>query len=156
MVPPGGRHGSVKGEANLGLMYVKGRGVRQDYAEARKWFRLAADHGNVSALNHLGAIYALGKGVPQSYAEASKYYRQAAGRGDTQAASLVTRIKDAQAREKERAQPVSLLSSRTPIEPSIFRFSSPEREERIVSFGGPPGGYRPMASHFMAPHFGRR
>jgi TPR repeat protein len=31
---------------NLGLMYYNGKGVRQDYAEAVKWYLLAAEQGN--------------------------------------------------------------------------------------------------------------
>ena len=35
----------------------KGQGVPQDYAEAVKWYRLAADQGNASAQNNLGFMY---------------------------------------------------------------------------------------------------
>jgi uncharacterized protein len=31
---------------NIGLMYKNGNGVVQDYAEALKWYRLAAEQGN--------------------------------------------------------------------------------------------------------------
>ena len=41
------RHAAEQGNAdaqnNLGFMYDKGRGVQQDYAEAVRWYRLAAD-----------------------------------------------------------------------------------------------------------------
>ena len=43
------REHAAKGEAsaqfNLGLMYAKGQGVTQDYAEAVRWYRKAADQG---------------------------------------------------------------------------------------------------------------
>ncbi len=35
--------------ANLGILYDKGRGVSQDFAEASKWFRKAAEQGYVNA-----------------------------------------------------------------------------------------------------------
>ena len=34
-------------QSNLGLMYMEGFGVTQDFTEAVKWFRKAADQGNV-------------------------------------------------------------------------------------------------------------
>jgi uncharacterized protein len=62
-------------------MYGKGQGVRQDYADALKWFHLAADHGDVDAQFNIGGMYEHGQGVPQDYAEAVKWYRLAAERG---------------------------------------------------------------------------
>jgi hypothetical protein len=62
-------------------MYAKGQGVPQDYAEAVKWYRLAANQGDAFAQFHLGLMYAKGQGVPQDYAEAVKWYRLAANQG---------------------------------------------------------------------------
>ena len=47
-----------------GTMYAKGQGVLQDYAEAVKWYRLAAAQGNAMAQANLGLRYAKGEGVP--------------------------------------------------------------------------------------------
>jgi uncharacterized protein len=44
-------------------MYANGRGVQKDYAEALKWYRLAADQGLASAQHNLGFMYANGWGV---------------------------------------------------------------------------------------------
>ena len=41
--------GDAHAQALLGEMYEKGRGVRQDYAEAVKWFRQAAEQGHAVA-----------------------------------------------------------------------------------------------------------
>ena len=49
--------GSVEAANNLGIMYNFGRGVQQDYAEAAKWYRRAADQGNAKAQGTLGARY---------------------------------------------------------------------------------------------------
>ena len=57
----------------------------QDYAEAVKWYRLAADQGYADAQNNLGVMYDQGQGVPQNYAEAVKWYRLAADQGDAAA-----------------------------------------------------------------------
>jgi TPR repeat protein len=55
--------------------------VPQDYAEAVKWFRKAADQGDAKAQLNLGFAYNTGQGVPQSSAEAVKWYRLAADQG---------------------------------------------------------------------------
>jgi uncharacterized protein len=59
-------------------MYDMALGVPQDYAEAAKWYRLAAEQGSASAQNTLGTMYHGGIGVSQDYAEAVKSYRLAA------------------------------------------------------------------------------
>jgi hypothetical protein len=65
----------------LGLKYLTGDGVPQDYAEAAKWFRQAAEQGLAVAQLHLGIMHRKGMGVPRDDAEAAKWYRQAAEGG---------------------------------------------------------------------------
>ncbi len=65
-------------QLNLGTMYDNGRGVAQDYGDAVKWYRRAAEQGNALAQFNLGVMYANGQGVAQDYAEAVKWYRRAA------------------------------------------------------------------------------
>ena len=57
----------------------------QDYTEAAKWYRLAAEQGNAVAQLAIGVMYDSGKGVPQDSAEAVKWYRLAAEQGDPMA-----------------------------------------------------------------------
>src|SRR5215472_6965852 len=45
------------------LLFFGGRGVPQDYAEAAKWFRKAADQGNADAQYGLGLLYFKGLAV---------------------------------------------------------------------------------------------
>jgi uncharacterized protein len=54
---------------------------RSDYAEAARWFRLAADQGDAEAQTSLGYLYLFGQGVPQNDAEAVRLYRLAADQG---------------------------------------------------------------------------
>ena len=42
----------------------------QDYAEAVRWYKKAADQGDADAQYDLGVAYYNGEGVPQDYAEA--------------------------------------------------------------------------------------
>ena len=66
-------------------MYDSGQGVPQDYAEAVKWYRLAAEQGNAKAQYNLGVMHDKGQGVPEDYAEAVKWYRLAAEQGNAKA-----------------------------------------------------------------------
>ena len=43
------------------VMYDNGKGVPQDYAEAVKWYRLAAEQGYARAQYNLGLMYDNGK-----------------------------------------------------------------------------------------------
>jgi TPR repeat protein len=63
-------------------MYLRGKGVPQDYSEALLWIRKAADHGDARAQSALGYMYYNGEGVAQDYAEAVHWYRKAAEQGD--------------------------------------------------------------------------
>ena len=62
-------------------MYAEGQGMPQNYTEAVKWYRLAADQGDADAQTNLGTMYYFGKAVPQDYGEAMKWYRLAAEQG---------------------------------------------------------------------------
>ena len=46
LVPEGRRAGCCQAQFNLGVMYAEGRGVAQDYAEAVRWYRKAAEQGD--------------------------------------------------------------------------------------------------------------
>jgi hypothetical protein len=73
--------GDANAQFNLGTMYLKGRGVPQDYAQALSWFHKAAEQGNAFAQNNLGFMYYFGQGVPEDYAQAAYWYRKAAEQG---------------------------------------------------------------------------
>ena len=64
-------------------LYFKGRGVAQDYSEAARWYRLAADRGNAAAQYNLGISYARGDGVPQDNVLAHMWFNLAATRFTT-------------------------------------------------------------------------
>jgi len=65
----------------LGEMYSKGNGAPQDYKEAAKWYRLAADQGHALGQKHLSELYDAGRGVPHDEAEAAKWCQIAAEQG---------------------------------------------------------------------------
>ncbi len=78
-------HGNTKAQYNLGLHYANGRGVKQDYAIAVKWYTKAAEQGDVKAQCNLGWCYENGRGVKQDYATAVKWYTKAAEQGNARA-----------------------------------------------------------------------
>jgi len=51
-----------KAQSILGFMYVNGRGVPQDDAEAVKWYRKAAEQGDADARNALAEMRRQGRG----------------------------------------------------------------------------------------------
>lgn len=53
----------------------------ENYAEALKWYRRAAEHGYVYAQYNLGLMYYSGQGMSCNYTEAVKWYRKAAEQG---------------------------------------------------------------------------
>lgn len=66
----------------VGLSYVNGQGVAQDYREARLWFEKAAASGHAGAMNYLGVLYNSGLGVPLYYEKAREWQMKAAAAGD--------------------------------------------------------------------------
>jgi TPR repeat protein len=56
-------------------------GVPQDYAEAVKWFRRAAEQGQAGAQYNLGLMYGNGDGVPQDHMLAHMWFNLAAAQG---------------------------------------------------------------------------
>ena len=81
--------GDAHAQALLGNMYANGRDVRQDYAEAVRWYRQAAEQGHAVAQKNLGVMYYEGRGVRQDDAEAVRWYRQAAAQGFAAAQTLL-------------------------------------------------------------------
>ncbi len=53
----------------------------EDYQEALKWFREAAELENAVAMNSLGVMYQKGQGVPADYARAMQWLQKAAEKG---------------------------------------------------------------------------
>jgi hypothetical protein len=88
------QEGDANAQTYIGAGYVEGQRVSQNYVEAVKWWRLAADQGDAKAQYNLGAMYSNGEGVPQDYAEAVKWYQLAADQGDTEAQSNLALIYD--------------------------------------------------------------
>ena len=85
--------GNASAQYNLGVMYAKGQGVRQDYAEAVRWYRQAAEQGDATAQNNLGDMYLNGHGVRQDRALAQEWFGKACQNGDQDGCNNYQRLK---------------------------------------------------------------
>lgn len=72
-----------------GEKYENRQGVTHDYAEAVKWYRMAAEQNYAKAQFNLGWCYQDGRGVEKNDMEAIKWWRRAAENNDADVQSLV-------------------------------------------------------------------
>ena len=110
--PAAAEQGNDAAQNVLGVMYVSGKGVPQDYAEAARWFRLSAEQGNAFAQFNLGDIYALGRGIAQDYVQAHMWYNLAGAAGIAEAA----KIRDGVAKKDDSGSDLRSATPRTGVE----------------------------------------
>jgi hypothetical protein len=58
-----------------------GRGIPQDYHEALRWCRLAADHGHGQAMFTIGTYYDKARAVSRDVVQAHRWYNLSAAHG---------------------------------------------------------------------------
>ena len=80
--------GYTDAQFNLGNMYAKGRGVKQDDVEAVKWYRQAAEQGDAPAQFILGFSYLLGKGVQLNKSLAKEWFGKACDSKEQEACDM--------------------------------------------------------------------
>lgn len=82
------------GEAqhSLGVLYLTGRGVSRDPAEAARWFLRAARNGNLAGEVEYAILLFNGEGVPADEALAARTFRRAAWRGNAIAQNRLARL----------------------------------------------------------------
>jgi localization factor PodJL len=69
----------------IAARFTEGRGVKEDLAEAVKWYQRAADAGVVPAEYRLANLYEKGAGVARDAAKAKRLYLKAAAAGNASA-----------------------------------------------------------------------
>ena len=75
---PLAKKGNADAAFRLALAYKDGHGVKENYAEAAKWFRKASEQGHADAQFQLGLLYETGRGSLQNFSEAAKWFEKAA------------------------------------------------------------------------------
>jgi TPR repeat protein len=76
----------------LGVLYLRGRGLPRDTAEAVRWFLKAAENGNTAGEVEYAILLFNGEGVAADEALAARYFRRAAGRGNVIAQNRLARL----------------------------------------------------------------
>ena len=74
--------GNASAQNRLGLLYDEGKGVPQDYIQAKEWFEKAVMQGHAGAQLNLGTLYLKGNGAPQSAQMALVWFSRAAEQED--------------------------------------------------------------------------
>ena len=87
-------------------MHEHGQGVKQNYAEAVKWYRTAAEQSHASAQHNLGVMYANGQGVQQDFSKAVVWFEKAASKGFDPAKLALKQARLDQARASSADPPV--------------------------------------------------
>lgn len=103
---PLAQQGDRNAQFNLGLMYLDGQGVPQDFEQAADWLRKSARKGFVKAQHDLGEMLATGKGVKKDYVEAHMWLNLCAASGNATCAAhrdlLAKKMKPAAVAEAQR------------------------------------------------------
>ena len=87
------------------MRYYGGEGVPQDYAEAIKLWKLAAEQGYALAMINLGTMYYNGDGVPQDYVLAHMWFNRSNSNGMLAGIRIMESLeKDMTPQQIEKAQ----------------------------------------------------
>ena len=78
----GNQGDKANGLFGLGMLYLEGKGVKQDYSKALSYYEQAKALNHAAAAVRLGQMYAQGLGVAQDKAKAITYFNQACTMGD--------------------------------------------------------------------------
>jgi len=73
--------GDARAQNDVGVMYGRGLGVPESYAQAAVWITRAAEQGNPYAQSTLGYMYYRARGVERDYDAAARWSRRAAEQG---------------------------------------------------------------------------
>lgn len=69
---------AAKAAGHIGLMYLRGEGVKQNLGKALIWFRRGVKNGDALCQHEMGLMYLHGYGVPQDAYKAASYFKSAA------------------------------------------------------------------------------
>ncbi|MCD9204600.1 sel1 repeat family protein, partial [Escherichia coli] len=88
------KRGEPYSQSKIGIMYLTGQGVKQDYVQARKWFEKAAIQGNATALGKLSVMYYQGLGVKQDLSKSKFFAGELCDKGDQKGCDLYRRFNE--------------------------------------------------------------
>ena len=82
----------MSAQLNVGFCYITGSGVKQNDANAVKWFTKSAEQGSEFAQLNLGICYEAGRGVEPDTDIALEWYQKAAEQGNQKALAALDRL----------------------------------------------------------------
>ena len=85
LIRPLAKKGFAQAQYNLGVLYLKGKGVKANLIKAKKLFEFAAEQGVVKAQNKLALMHVKGMGVVKDFNKAIKWWNLAAAQGNGKA-----------------------------------------------------------------------
>lgn len=100
----------LQAQTLIGVDYVNGNGVQQNYNEALNWFKKAASEMYAPAQNQIGLLYKNGHGVYEDLSQAFEWFQLAADQGyDEAQINLALMYKEGLGTEKDEAQAIQWL-----------------------------------------------
>jgi len=114
----------------LGVMYMKGQGVEQDYEKAGEWFRKASEQGLAVAMYKLAKLYTRGEGVPKDLEFAYVWYSVAAVHEHQKSINMIEKAKSKLSDEE--------LASANQLVAEYVEKYGPKDEEEGKSVGKDP------------------
>jgi localization factor PodJL len=78
-------NGDSSAQFEVGARFAEGQGVKQNFAEAAKWYQRSADQGFAQSQYRLGTLYERGLGLKPDREQAAAWYLRAAEQGNIKA-----------------------------------------------------------------------
>jgi len=114
----------------LGIMYMKGQGVEQDFEMAGEWFRKASEQGLAVAMYKLAGLYTEGKGVPKDLEFAYVWYSVGAVHNHEKSINSIEKAKSKLSSEE--------LASANQLVAEYVEKYGPKEEEEAKDVGTDP------------------
>lgn len=92
VIYPMALEGHPMAQANLGVMFNTGRGVRPSVEQAYWWFSSSAESGNIKALNNLALMYYKGSYIERNESHAIKLFELTANAKDQASMLMLSEI----------------------------------------------------------------
>ena len=85
LFPKAAEQGKAEAQYNLGLIYINGQGIKQNYKKAKEWFTKAAEQDLANAQYNLAVMYYNGNGGRSNLSLAKKWIGKACENGHKEA-----------------------------------------------------------------------
>jgi len=84
--------GYQEGCISLGMRYILGQGIKQNYSKGIDLYKKACNLGHSDGCNNLGFMYEIGEGVKIDLATAKKFYSKACDLGSKMGCNDYTKL----------------------------------------------------------------